>query len=123
MEGDEAVAGGDVGVALRLGHVAVVHEDVRAIGDGALELRELARLALAPVDALQDERRALARCERLRERLDDAERVLALRADEVEDEEEEEAWRETQIGTRRARRGRRFGWEAARRPPERPTRG
>ncbi len=104
MKGDVAVARSDVRVALGLGHVPVENDDIGATGDGLLELLELARLALAPVDALQDEGRSITGGEGPRERLGDGQRVLALGAHEVEHEQEEEPRRETEIGARECRR-------------------
>ena len=91
MERDEAVARRQEGVSLPRLDVAVDDEDVGPVGDGRPQLLELPRAALPPIHALEDERRALTGRERGAKGVDEAERVLPLRADEVEEVEEDEA--------------------------------
>ena len=98
MERDVAVTRGEIRVPLVRRHVAVPNEDVLAPAGDRGDAFELIRLPVTPVDALEDEDRALAWLERLDESLDDGGRILALPAPEVEDEEEREPVRQAELG-------------------------
>ena len=105
MERDEAVARRQQGVALPRLHVPVHDEDVRPVGDGRPQLLELAWAALATIHGLEDEGRALIGRERGAKGVDEAQRVLPLPADEVEEVEEDEARGKTELVARHHRLG------------------